>query len=233
MWFDPSDPATITQQRIRHEAQQGDQLDRYGWVRHDGRSYGRQELLDGDFQLSVQMVSSGTVQHHKPLYLSCYLPAPCARHPPMLQAVAAAEGVMGHCLLVDCCQSVLQSTAGQLVHANGQNTPQTLPRLPCVLNLQVKSSSADSGYGGDWSVRVKAELSEAGKGRQRAAKEAAEAAGRKAHKRKLSLLFYFADAHWRTGEVEVLPHGQQTKLGEVHTNCSSWQMTMSVLCGVV
>lgn len=58
MWFDPSDPATIQQQAIRHEAQQGDKLASYGWVRHDGRSYGRQEITDGDYQLSVQMVSN-------------------------------------------------------------------------------------------------------------------------------------------------------------------------------
>lgn len=60
MWFDPNDPATIMTQRIRHEAQQDDKLDSYGWVRHDGRSYGRQELLDGDYQLSIQMVSSNS-----------------------------------------------------------------------------------------------------------------------------------------------------------------------------
>jgi mannosyl-oligosaccharide glucosidase len=56
MWFDPSDAATVHNQAIRHEAQQGDKLTSYGWVRHDGRSYGRQEIADGDFQLSIQMV---------------------------------------------------------------------------------------------------------------------------------------------------------------------------------
>jgi mannosyl-oligosaccharide glucosidase len=57
MWFDPTDIATVHKEAIRHEAQQGDKLSSYGWVRHDGRSYGRQEIADGDFQLSVQMVS--------------------------------------------------------------------------------------------------------------------------------------------------------------------------------
>jgi hypothetical protein len=56
MWFDPSDAATVHQEAIRHEAQQGDKLTSYGWVRHDGRSYGRQEIADGDYQLSVRMV---------------------------------------------------------------------------------------------------------------------------------------------------------------------------------
>jgi mannosyl-oligosaccharide glucosidase len=57
MWFDPTDAATVHQEAIRHEAQQGDKLASYGWVRHDGRGYGRQEIADGDFHLSVQMVS--------------------------------------------------------------------------------------------------------------------------------------------------------------------------------
>lgn len=70
MWFDPDDPATITQQRIRHEALQSDKLDSYGWVRHDGRSYGRQQLLDGDYQLSVQMVSN--IASAAGILLSCY-----------------------------------------------------------------------------------------------------------------------------------------------------------------
>eukprot|EP00878_Enallax_costatus_P009274 GHUV01009693.1.p1 GENE.GHUV01009693.1~~GHUV01009693.1.p1 ORF type:complete len:248 (+),score=66.88 GHUV01009693.1:169-912(+) len=140
MWFDPEDPATITQQRIRHEAQQEDKLDSYGWVRHDGRSYGRQQMLDGDYQLTIQMV---------------------------------------------------------------------------------KSSSSDSSYGGDWSVRIKTDLSEAGRARQQAAKEAAGAAGHKPRRRKVSLLLYFADAHWRTGQVEMWPQGTQAKLEQVGGQCST------------
>lgn len=80
----------------------------------------------------------------------------------------------------------------------------------------MKSSSADSGYGGDWSVRIRAELSEAARARQQAAKEAAAATGgRKPRRRKASLLIYFADAHWRTGEVEMWPQGPQAKLEQV------------------
>ncbi len=58
MWFDPADAATVTQQQLRHEASQGDGLNSYGWLRHDGRSYGRQRLVDGDYEISLQMVRS-------------------------------------------------------------------------------------------------------------------------------------------------------------------------------
>jgi hypothetical protein len=81
--------------------------------------------------------------------------------------------------------------------------------------VQVKSSTAVGGYGGDWAVRIRTGLSEAGKRRQDQEKAAAAEAGSKPRKRKLSLLLYFADAHWRTGEVELWPDGQQSKLGQV------------------
>jgi mannosyl-oligosaccharide glucosidase len=57
MWFDPdSIQATVYDKQLRHEARQEDKLARYGWLRHDGRRYGRQELVDGDYALSIQMV---------------------------------------------------------------------------------------------------------------------------------------------------------------------------------
>jgi len=64
-------------------------------------------------------------------------------------------------------------------------------------------------------VRIKAGLSAAGKAQQEAEKAAAEAGGRKPRQRRLSLLLYLADAHWHTGEVEMWPDGQHSKLGEV------------------
>jgi hypothetical protein len=79
----------------------------------------------------------------------------------------------------------------------------------------VKHTSEGSGYGGDWAVRVSVSLTAAGKAKQDAAKAAAEAEGRRPAKRKLSLVFYFADAHWRTSELEMWPDQQQGKLGEV------------------
>jgi hypothetical protein len=57
MWFDPdSIQATVYDKQLRHEARQEDKLRRYGWLRHDGRRYGRQELVDGDYAYSIQMV---------------------------------------------------------------------------------------------------------------------------------------------------------------------------------
>lgn len=59
-------------------------------------------------------------------------------------------------------------------------------------------------------------MSAAGKAQHEAEKAAAaEAGGRKPRQRRLSLLLYFADAHWHTGEVEMWPDGQHSKLGEV------------------
>jgi hypothetical protein len=83
------------------------------------------------------------------------------------------------------------------------------------MHRQVKHASEGRGYGGDWAVRVSASLTPAGKAKQEAAKAAAEAEGRKPAKRKLSLVIYFADAHWRTSELEMWPDQQQSKLGEV------------------
>lgn len=58
MWFDATTSRlpSFTVDSIRHEAQQQDKLTSYGWLRHDGRSYGRQQLIDGDFNIAVQMV---------------------------------------------------------------------------------------------------------------------------------------------------------------------------------
>ncbi|KAF8069561.1 GCS1 [Scenedesmus sp. PABB004] len=137
MWFDPADPATVQSAAIRHEAQQGDGLASFGWVRHDGRSYGRQELVDGDFRLTVTMVKSTT--------------------------------------------------------------------------------PGAGGPGGDWAVRVRAALSEAGEAKAAAARAAAEAAGGKPPpRRKLAVVVYMADARWQAGQLELWPDGQPEggKLGE-------------------
>ncbi|KAI8471096.1 MAG: glycoside hydrolase [Monoraphidium minutum] len=56
MWFDPQDQANPLS--LRHEAQQDDRLRRYGWVAHDGRRYGRQEIEDGDYSLNVTMAKA-------------------------------------------------------------------------------------------------------------------------------------------------------------------------------
>lgn len=54
MWLDPQgrDPLST----LRHEAQQHDGLQRYGWHRHDGRSFGAQEIIDGQFNITTTFV---------------------------------------------------------------------------------------------------------------------------------------------------------------------------------
>ena len=34
-------------------------LERYGWVRHDGETFGRQELVDGGVTLTTSLVRPG------------------------------------------------------------------------------------------------------------------------------------------------------------------------------
>ena len=37
--------------KLRHDADARDSLTKYGWVRHDGKAYGRQEIVDGNVQV--------------------------------------------------------------------------------------------------------------------------------------------------------------------------------------
>eukprot|EP00899_Mesostigma_viride_P027617 jgi/Mesvir1/803/Mv17396-RA.1 len=54
MWFDPQNTQEGLQ--LRHSCEQGDRLSQYGWLRHDGRSYGRQDLFDRDYILTTTFV---------------------------------------------------------------------------------------------------------------------------------------------------------------------------------
>ncbi|KAK9836881.1 hypothetical protein WJX74_010329 [Apatococcus lobatus] len=53
-WFDPNQPGGQVQ--LRHEAQSSDGLSRFGWEAHDGRTFGRQELVDGAVHLSTHLM---------------------------------------------------------------------------------------------------------------------------------------------------------------------------------
>jgi hypothetical protein len=50
-------------------------LDKYGWLLHDGEGFGRQELLDGPFNITLSMVGGqrGGVQHHPALSMLGWL----------------------------------------------------------------------------------------------------------------------------------------------------------------
>eukprot|EP00873_Tetraselmis_striata_P019438 jgi/Tetstr1/439702/TSEL_028121.t1 len=54
MWWDPQRPDFF--HNIRHEAQERDGLAKFGWLQHDGASYGHQELLDMDYNITTTMV---------------------------------------------------------------------------------------------------------------------------------------------------------------------------------
>ncbi|XP_063074376.1 mannosyl-oligosaccharide glucosidase [Engraulis encrasicolus] len=41
---------------LRHTCEQGDRLQGYGWLMHDGKSFGVQEIRDGDFTLTTEFV---------------------------------------------------------------------------------------------------------------------------------------------------------------------------------
>ncbi len=44
---------------FRHWAEQGDDLPRFGWTRHDGVSFGEQEVLDRGVVLKTSFVKEG------------------------------------------------------------------------------------------------------------------------------------------------------------------------------
>lgn len=42
--------------KYRHWCEQGDNLEKYGWLQHDGRNFGIQEIIDGPFKLTTSFV---------------------------------------------------------------------------------------------------------------------------------------------------------------------------------
>ncbi len=43
---------------IRHTCEHGDRLSRYGWTRHDGSSFGQQEIIDGRKCVCVRVLAT-------------------------------------------------------------------------------------------------------------------------------------------------------------------------------
>lgn len=43
---------------MRHVCQDADELEKYGWMRHNGRDYGHQELVDQDMTLMTSFFKS-------------------------------------------------------------------------------------------------------------------------------------------------------------------------------
>uniref|UniRef100_UPI00358E6F83 mannosyl-oligosaccharide glucosidase isoform X1 n=2 Tax=Myxine glutinosa TaxID=7769 RepID=UPI00358E6F83 len=48
---------------LRHACEQGDNLERYGWLAHDGINFGQQEILERDFSLSTDYVKRPGGEH--------------------------------------------------------------------------------------------------------------------------------------------------------------------------
>lgn len=54
MWTDPSSINNIN--NIRHIAREEDKLKKYGWIRHDGKNFGIQEIVDEKYRIETQWV---------------------------------------------------------------------------------------------------------------------------------------------------------------------------------
>ena len=52
---------------MRHACEQGDKMSRYGWTRHDGVSFGEQEIADphNDLLLTTTFVKHNADEHSK------------------------------------------------------------------------------------------------------------------------------------------------------------------------
>lgn len=48
---------------IRHWCEEGDNLDRYGWIEHDGRTFGYQEIEDGPFHITTSFIKNPGGNH--------------------------------------------------------------------------------------------------------------------------------------------------------------------------
>ncbi|XP_041477006.1 mannosyl-oligosaccharide glucosidase-like [Lytechinus variegatus] len=60
MWFrQPTSPSQNPDLKFRHTCEQGDGLDKYGWIEHDGVNFGIQDIFDGPFQIKTAFAKSG------------------------------------------------------------------------------------------------------------------------------------------------------------------------------
>jgi len=63
MWYTlPSAPTAIDKsyQRMRHGCEMNDRLTRYGWIRHDGVSFGEQEIIDGELHMTTTFLKKNS-----------------------------------------------------------------------------------------------------------------------------------------------------------------------------
>lgn len=61
MWFEQSLYETVLEwqhpvPKIRHWCDQGDDIIKYGWLKHDGRNFGIQEIIENKFMFNTSFV---------------------------------------------------------------------------------------------------------------------------------------------------------------------------------
>ncbi|XP_071479946.1 mannosyl-oligosaccharide glucosidase-like [Diadema antillarum] len=59
MWFQQNPSAPNRDIKLRHSCEQGDGLERYGWLEHDGVNFGIQEIIDGPLQIKTAFAKRG------------------------------------------------------------------------------------------------------------------------------------------------------------------------------
>jgi len=69
LWGGPFDSLEKHVQELRHDAEERDKITKYGWLQHDGDSFGVQEILDRDKNVNMTTtfinVSSQQTQQHR------------------------------------------------------------------------------------------------------------------------------------------------------------------------
>mmetsp|Transcript_26681 Transcript_26681/g.74931 ORF Transcript_26681/g.74931 Transcript_26681/m.74931 type:complete len:220 (-) Transcript_26681:1839-2498(-) len=97
MWWDPKRPDFF--HNIRHEALERDGMKKFGWLEHDGETYGRQEIWDTDFNISTTMVPVPVPVPVllPPLPFSYPSPAPAPVPPPPSSHPRQAEQSQAQC----------------------------------------------------------------------------------------------------------------------------------------
>eukprot|EP00095_Tigriopus_kingsejongensis_P012036 snap_masked-scaffold90_size386344-processed-gene-0.0 protein:Tk12036 transcript:snap_masked-scaffold90_size386344-processed-gene-0.0-mRNA-1 annotation:"mannosyl-oligosaccharide glucosidase-like" len=63
MWFLPDQVMSKNDIGFRHWCEQGDNLARYGWIKHDGEIFGLQEILDRNIKLTTSFMKRTGGEH--------------------------------------------------------------------------------------------------------------------------------------------------------------------------
>eukprot|EP00798_Chlamydomonas_sp_ICE-L_P009097 gene9097-16222_t len=220
MWFDPDSVDTLYEHKVRHAANDGDALKNYGWVRHDGSTFGRQVFVDEDYNLSLAM----TLEAASKVATSCNKGAPCWVHYAgstfgrqvfvdedynlsLAMTLEAASKVATSCYKgAPCWVHYAGSTFGRQVFVDEDYN----------LSLaMVKSFGPDSGTGGDWAVRITANRAQLSSAEEQRLEMKARQSGNKRPKggrQRISLVMYLGDEGVPSDNWQVMPEGEPEEL---------------------